>query len=134
MKERKVNWSKAYRVLKYIQLKIYFKKLDLIRQYQKHEHMSIASLNQSEQKANQGINPLKHACLDWEQVLEDGRLIEALKALTIKQQKVLWYGFVCDLTQKEIAQLLNISHGAVSRIQSRAIKQLRKLASEQDGS
>ncbi|WP_282919735.1 sigma-70 family RNA polymerase sigma factor [Ignavigranum ruoffiae] len=130
MKERKLNWSKAYRVLKFIRLKIYYKKLDLIRQYQKHEHKSRVSLNQSEQKANNTTDPLKLSCLDWEQVLEDGRLIEALKTLTIKQQRVLWYGFVCDLSQKEIAQLFNISHGAVSRIQSRAIKQLRKLASK----
>jgi len=52
-------------------------------------------------------------------------LTELLNSLSKNESKILYFIFILDLTQKEVAQRLNISQQQVSRIKRRALNSLR---------
>jgi len=56
---------------------------------------------------------------------DDIELIELLNSLPENDSKILYYTFILDLTQQEVAQRLNISQQQVSRIKRRALNLLR---------
>lgn len=137
MDKEKPNWRKAYRVLKYIRLKIIYKKLDLLRKYRQQDaHIlreNVVAKNPITAAQSEHFRLVPKA-LEWETVLNNGKLIEAMHKLTLKQQKVLWLALVWDFSQKEIGRILNINNSAVCRIQRRAIDRLRKLKKDDYGS
>lgn len=57
---------------------------------------------------------------------EQQRIISAIKTLTDEQQSVIIMKFINDLSNKEIARVLNLSNEAVRALQYRALKNLRK--------
>ena len=56
---------------------------------------------------------------------DDIELIELLNSLPKNESKILYYTFILDLTQQEIALRLNISQQQVSRIKRHALNLLR---------
>lgn len=57
---------------------------------------------------------------------DDIELFELLNSLSKIESKILYYGFILDLTQQEISNRLNISQQQVSRIKRRALNSMRK--------
>ena len=60
------------------------------------------------------------------------RLAQALRELPPKQRRIIELRFFGNLSQMEVARRLKISQMHVSRLQHRALQQLRKLVREQD--
>ena len=58
-------------------------------------------------------------------VYHDIELIELLNSLPENESKILYYTFILDFTQQEVAQKLNISQQHVSRLKRRALNLLR---------
>ena len=63
---------------------------------------------------------------DLESVLSDELLITLLKRLNAKQKQVLYYRYVNELTEKEIAKIYNVSQQAISKMIHRSINILRE--------
>ena len=62
---------------------------------------------------------------------EDFRAVkEAISLLTEDQQEVIILKFIEDLSNKEIAKIMNKKQDAIRQLQSRAIKELRKYLNE----
>ncbi|MBD8032491.1 MULTISPECIES: sigma factor-like helix-turn-helix DNA-binding protein [Solibacillus] len=63
---------------------------------------------------------------DLESLLSDELLITLLKRLNTKQKQVLYYRYVNELTEKEIATIYNVSQQAISKMIHRSINILRE--------
>ena len=63
---------------------------------------------------------------DLESLLSDELLITLLRRLNNKQKQVLYYRYVMDLTEKEIATLYNVSQQAISKMLHKSINVLRE--------
>ncbi len=63
---------------------------------------------------------------DIESLVSDELLITSLRRLNTKQKQVLYYRFVMDLTEKEIANLYNVSQQAISKMLHKSINILRE--------
>lgn len=73
------------------------------------------------------------ASLDLQTAMEMERIGEALRHLTDDEQNVIIMKFVNELSNKEIAESLEKSEGAIRVIQHRALKQLKKLLEQYPG-
>lgn len=69
---------------------------------------------------------------DLESLLNDEQLITLLKRLNTKQKQVLYYRYVNELTEKEIAQIYNVSQQAISKMIHKSIHILREGREEDD--
>lgn len=69
------------------------------------------------------VNPVDETELS----LNQKRILEALNQLSDEQQRVIKYKFFEDLTNKEIAALMNKKAGAIRVLQHRAINKLKEL-------
>ncbi|MHB2020647.1 MAG: sigma factor-like helix-turn-helix DNA-binding protein [Candidatus Xenobia bacterium] len=49
----------------------------------------------------------------------------ALQALSLREQLVVFYRFFRDMTQAEVARLLNVSPMAISRLQASSLNKMR---------
>lgn len=63
---------------------------------------------------------------DLESLLSDELLIILLKRLNTKQKQILYYRYVLELTEKEIANIYNVSQQAISKTLHRSINILRE--------
>ena len=63
---------------------------------------------------------------DLESLLSDEMLITLLRRLNTKQKQVLYYRYVLDLTEKEIADIYNVSQQAISKTLHKSINILRE--------
>jgi len=63
---------------------------------------------------------------DLESLLSDDLLITSLRRLNSKQKQVLYYRYVLDLTEKEIANMYNVSQQAISKMLLKSINILRE--------
>ena len=63
---------------------------------------------------------------DLESLLSDNELIISLRRLNKKQKQILYYRYVLDLTEKEIAKIYNISQQAISETLHKSINILRE--------
>lgn len=63
---------------------------------------------------------------DLESLLSDEILITLLKRLNTKQKQVLYYRYVNELTEKEIAKIYNVSQQAISKMIHKSINILRE--------
>ena len=63
---------------------------------------------------------------DLENLVSDDLLITLLRRLNTKQKQVLYYRYVMDLTEKEIANLYNVSQQAISKMLHKSINILRE--------
>ncbi|AMO85147.1 RNA polymerase sigma factor sigO [Solibacillus isronensis B3W22] len=63
---------------------------------------------------------------DLESLLSDELLITLLKRLNAKQKQVLYYRYVNELTEKEIAKIYNVSQQAISKMIHKSINILRE--------
>lgn len=63
---------------------------------------------------------------DLESLLSDEMLITLLKRLNTKQKQVLYYRYVNELTEKEIAKIYNVSQQAISKMIHKSINILRE--------
>ena len=63
---------------------------------------------------------------DLESLLSDDMLIMSIRRLNSKQKQVLYYRYVLDLTEKEIANMYNVSQQAISKMLLRSINILRE--------
>ena len=61
---------------------------------------------------------------EWEFLMEDDLLIDALHQLTDRQQEILWMLIVEGKSQEEVADSLSQSPASVSQTKKRAYKQL----------
>ena len=52
-------------------------------------------------------------------------LVEALKTLTEKEQKVVTFYYYEELTLKEISQILNVSESRVSQLHTKALQKIK---------
>jgi len=57
-------------------------------------------------------------------------LQEAIRTLSLREQNVLTFRFVRDMTQQQAARLIGVSQVQVSRIEKKAIEKLRNLLTE----
>ncbi|MEK4129589.1 sigma factor-like helix-turn-helix DNA-binding protein [Solibacillus sp. FSL W8-0474] len=69
---------------------------------------------------------------DLESLLSDELLITLLRRLNTKQKQVLYYRYVNELTEKEIAMIYNVSQQAISKMIHRSINILREGREEND--
>lgn len=63
---------------------------------------------------------------DLESLVSDELLINLLRRLNTKQKQVLYYRYVLDLTEKEIANIYNVSQQAISKTLHKSINILRE--------
>ena len=63
---------------------------------------------------------------DLESLLSDELLITLLQRLNTKQKQILYYRYVLDLTEKEIANMYNVSQQAISKTLHKSINILRE--------
>lgn len=88
----------------------------------KNEALSLDNLN-----IEPHIEPAIEKKLEME--IEMGTVMKALRQLTPEQQDIIIMKFVDELSNKEIAEALEKSEGAIRTIQHRAINKLKKLLS-----
>lgn len=69
------------------------------------------------------VNPVDEVNLN----LEQRRILKAMENLPMEQQQVVRYKFFEDLSNEEIAYIMNKSEGAIRVIQHRAIFKLKSL-------
>ena len=69
---------------------------------------------------------------DLESLLSDELLITLLKRLNTKQKQVLYYRYVHELTEKEIAEIYKVSQQAISKMIHKSINILREGREEDD--
>lgn len=62
----------------------------------------------------------------WENILENDQLLQAVSALTGRQQEVLWLLFVKKIPAVEAQGYLNISTQAISRTKQRALSKIKQ--------
>lgn len=63
---------------------------------------------------------------DLESLLSDEQLITSLRRLNSKQKQMLYYRYVLDFTEKEIAKIYNVSQQAISKTLHKSINILRE--------
>ena len=63
---------------------------------------------------------------DLESLLSDELLLTLLKRLNTKQKQVLYYRYVNELTEKEIANIYNVTQQAISKMIHKSINLLRE--------
>ncbi|WJQ81597.1 sigma-70 family RNA polymerase sigma factor [Brevibacillus brevis] len=63
---------------------------------------------------------------EWEDVLADKRVLDAVQTLTEKEQEILKLLYLRNLKEVEAASLLGVSQQAVSKTKKRALLKLRK--------
>ncbi len=63
---------------------------------------------------------------DLESLVNDEQLITLLRRLNTKQKQILYYRYVLDLTEKEIANMYNVSQQAISKTLHKSINILRE--------
>ncbi|BAH46565.1 hypothetical protein BBR47_55880 [Brevibacillus brevis NBRC 100599] len=63
---------------------------------------------------------------EWEDVLSDKRILDAVQALTENEQEILTLLYLRNLKEAEAASLLGVSQQAVSKTKKRALLKLRK--------
>jgi RNA polymerase sigma-70 factor (ECF subfamily) len=80
-------------------------------------------LEEVEHFLEDAVNPVDAANLS----LEQAKTLEVMKELPLEQRKVLQYKFFEDLSNEEIALVMNKTEGAVRVIQHRAILKLKDL-------
>jgi RNA polymerase sigma-70 factor (ECF subfamily) len=73
------------------------------------------------------VNPVDTISLS----LDQANLLKFVKELPAEQQAVIKYKFFEDLSNEEVAQILNKSEGAIRVIQHRAVLRLKELTSKQ---
>jgi RNA polymerase sigma factor (sigma-70 family) len=61
-----------------------------------------------------------------EDYIHDELIVKAVKTLTKRQKQILFLSYVHDLKDVEIAELLNISQQAVTKIRLNSLKKVRK--------
>jgi RNA polymerase sigma factor (sigma-70 family) len=104
-------------------LREHYKKFDLSLDATTDESASNASLVQDE---NSFIHFERIFENDLESLLSDELLITLLRRLNTKQKQVLYYRYVLDLTEKEIADIYNVSQQAISKTLHKSINILRE--------
>lgn len=62
-----------------------------------------------------------------EEIFEDCRLHRAISKLTSKQKRILSQIYLSELSEKEIADKLNLSQQAVSKVHRTALKRLKEV-------
>lgn len=72
------------------------------------------------------VNPVDTASLS----LDEANLLKLMKGLTAEQHAVIKYKFFEDLSNEEIAQILNKTEGSIRVIQHRAIARLKELSTK----
>lgn len=84
---------------------------------------STIAIEEVEQTLEDAANPINETDLR----LDQKRILSALTALPKDQQQVIRYKFFEDLTNPEIALILNKTEGAIRVIQHRAIVRLQEI-------
>lgn len=73
-------------------------------------------------------NPLGPDSL--EEIISDHKLYKIIKGLKYRQKEILYYYFVCDMNEFEIAQKLNVTKQAVNKSKNGTLNQIRQLYSK----
>ena len=120
---RDFTFEEAIQLLAYIAMKIRYKRLDLLRKYNRKETNEIMT---QEEVIIVHFDSIRTRYLDWESALEDTALLHILPQLSLSQQTVLWKLIIEDKSQVEIAKELNISPVAVSKLKTRAFKKIKE--------
>lgn len=81
-------------------------------------------LEEVEDFLEDAVNPVDTASLS----LDEANLLKLMKSLSPEQHAVIKYKFFENLSNEEIAQILNKTEGAIRVIQHRAITKLKELS------
>ncbi|MEK4531388.1 sigma factor-like helix-turn-helix DNA-binding protein [Solibacillus sp. FSL K6-1554] len=104
-------------------LREYNRKYELNLDAPINEGLAMVDTVQDEKSFIQFENILEN---DLESLLSDELLITLLKRLNAKQKQVLYYRYVNELTEKEIAKIYNVSQQAISKMIHKSINILRE--------
>lgn len=121
----KQDWHDARSLLRFIKLKIRYKQLDLWRDMKKVRNTESLFLEEVGENIQEEDAPYDTFTPEWEFLMEDDGLIDALQQLTDRQQEILWMLIVEGKSQEEVAATLRLSPASVSQTKKRAYKQLR---------
>lgn len=112
----------------YIQKNLYFKSIHLKQREQlrqkrlKYDDDSINNIPNGEES-----NKLK---LTWENSIDNAELLMALDSLSAYQNRVLRYLYILGYSQKQVAQILQVSPQAVSKVRRSAMKKIKIVLEE----
>lgn len=84
---------------------------------------STIAIEEVEQTLEDTVNPINDTDLDFDQK----RILQAMEGLPPDQQQVIRYKFFEDLSNPEIALIMNKTEGSVRVIQHRAIVRLQEI-------
>ncbi|OGE81932.1 MAG: hypothetical protein A3H72_03795 [Candidatus Doudnabacteria bacterium RIFCSPLOWO2_02_FULL_48_8] len=87
-----------------------------------------ATLEEIENLIEDSYNPVKETDLS----LDQKRMLELMRHLPKEQAQVIQYRFFEDLTNAEIAHIMDKTEGAVRVVQHRAINNLKQLLNKQN--
>ena len=121
----KQDWHDARSLLHFIRIKIRYKQLDLWRDMNKIRDVESLCLEEVGENIQEEDALYRTFTPEWEFLMEDDLLIDALHQLTDRQQEILWMLIVEGKSQEEVADSLSQSPASVSQTKKRAYKQLR---------
>ncbi|WCT55625.1 sigma-70 family RNA polymerase sigma factor [Paenibacillus kyungheensis] len=61
----------------------------------------------------------------WQQVMTEKRMYEAIEQLTSREQSILCYLYIYEMTEKEISTKLQVTQQAISKTKRLALKKLQ---------
>lgn len=117
-------------LLSLIQTNIKYKSLHVRERLYKNTQ-ELVSEEKWEYTLNQQQITMQPLTLDqWDNVLEDAELLEAVSSLTERQQQVLWLLFIEELQPIEAKEKLNVSVQAISKTKQRALIKIKQRLQE----
>lgn len=72
------------------------------------------------------------SAVDFEKVMDNKKLYDCIKALSLNEKMVLFYLFNEDESINEIANIMSLSRMTISRIKKKALNKLKKYLLEEE--
>lgn len=120
------DWEQAAKLLALLKLKVGYRKVDLLRDSQKIRNQERVYLDEMGDNLEEEPIDYRGFTKDWEFLLEDADLIDAVQKLTTRQREILWKMYAEGKSQQEIADELELSTPSISKTKNLAYKRIRQ--------
>lgn len=117
---------KYYQLLSYISLKVKYLYYDSIRKHTKNSSREILASEDSNLDEFFKFSNHSNQEENLDKLFENELLVNAIHVLPFLQQKFIVLHYQIGYSQKEIAEILNISPSAVCQLNKRALQNIKK--------
>ncbi|MBA2174701.1 sigma-70 family RNA polymerase sigma factor [Halobacillus locisalis] len=131
------------RFTSYLSTSLYFQSINYDKRARRFEDRNVLTLDQSigdgegtthkDQLVNQHERHHEEGGQGLESYIQDVRLLEAYRILTIKQQQIMDLAYVHQWSDTEIAKKMGVSQQAVSKNHRKALEKMKYILAKGDG-